>query len=316
MKYQNPADTDMHPSIAVIGLGGVGGYLAGMLGAAWPDVTLVARGARYDAITAGGLTLHSDLNGEIRVCPAKTARSASELPPQDYIFICVKNYSLDEVVASLGTAVGENTVIIPVMNGVDPGDRVRAAVDRGLVVKSLIYIVSFAREDYSIEQQGNFATIYFGLEDPSDADMAKLQQLQGIFEKAGIDARLSADIEADIWKKYILNCAYNVETACYDLPIGGLRSDPEKAAEYEALVREAWEVAKAKGIRIGQKEIDSIIRRFYEEYADNATSSLQRDVAAGRPAETDTFSGYIVREAARLGIDAPVSEKMYRMLSA
>ncbi len=308
---ENPKHNDTQPSIAVIGLGGVGGYLAGMLGAAWPDVTLVARGPRYDAVTGQGLTLHSELNGEIRVFPAKAVRSVAELPPQDYIFICVKNYSLDEVLQSLPGAVGENTLIIPVMNGVDPGDRVRAALDRGLVVKSLIYIVSFARDDYSIEQQGNFATIYFGLEDPSEADREKLRRLQQIFDKAGIDARLSEDIEADIWRKYILNCAYNVETAYYDLPIGGLRRDPVKAAQYEALVKEAWYVAKAKGIRITEADISEIIRRFYEDYAEGATSSLQRDTRAGRRAETDTFSGYIVREARKLGIDVPVSAQMY-----
>ena len=115
----------------------------------------------------------------------------------------------------------------------------------------------------------------------------------------------------EIWRKYILNCAYNVATAYYDNTIGELRSDPRKAAEYEALVNEAWQVALAKGVAVTQEHVDAIIHRFYKELAGNATSSLQRDIRAGRTAETETFSGYIVHEGKKLGLDLPVSSKMY-----
>ena len=131
---------------------------------------------------------------------------------------------------------------------------------------------------------------------------------------AGVDCTASRDIQAEIWKKYILNCAYNVETALYDNCIGQLREDLEKAAIYEALVDEAWQVALAKGIHVTQADRDSIIYRFYHKLQYDATSSLQRDVNAGRPTELETFSGYIVREAQRLGVAAPVSGEMYTKL--
>ena len=69
-----------------------------------------------------------------------------------------------------------------------------------------------------------------------------------------------------------------------------------------------------KGINVEQKDVDAILYRFYHELADDATSSLQRDVRDGKRAEIDTFSGYIVREGKRLGLDMPVSEKMYEGL--
>lgn len=118
----------------------------------------------------------------------------------------------------------------------------------------------------------------------------------------------------EIWRKYILNCAYNVETAFYDNTIGQLRRDEKKAKEYEALVNEAYQVGLAKGVAIRQEHIDAIIHRFYYELADDATSSLQRDIRAGRRSEVDVFGGYIVREAERHGIPVPVSLKMYEKL--
>ena len=118
----------------------------------------------------------------------------------------------------------------------------------------------------------------------------------------------------DIWKKYVLNCCYNVATAFYDCPIGPIRDDPAKARDYIALAQEAAQVAVAKGIAISSEDIEAIIDRFYHSYADEASSSLQRDIHAGRPAEVETFSGYIVKEAHRLGLAVPVSEKMYQGL--
>ena len=82
--------------IAVIGIGGVGGYIAAMLAKAYPHVTMVARGARGESIRKNGLVLHSDYKGEIVARPEQVV-PAREMGQQDYIFICVKNYSLEDV---------------------------------------------------------------------------------------------------------------------------------------------------------------------------------------------------------------------------
>lgn len=300
--------------IAVVGVGGVGGYLAGMLVKAYPHVTLVARGERGESIRENGLVLHSDFHGEIVAKPEKTVSYSAELEPQDYIFICVKNYSLEEACSQVKHAVTENTVVIPVMNGADPGERTREYLGKGIVIDSLIYIVAFANEDYSVTQQGTFASLRIGMKNPNEEESKKVSEVSGLLKGAEIDHKISKDIECDIWRKYILNCAYNVATAFYNNTIGELRNNSEKAKEYEALVNEAYEVAVKKGVHVKDEHREAIIRKFYNELADNATSSLQRDVNAGRPTEVETFSGYLVREAKRLGVMAPVSERMYEGL--
>ena len=300
--------------ITVLGLGGVGGYVGSLLADTYPHVTFVARGNRGASIKAGGLVLHSDYRGERTVHPENVVETAEELETQDYIFICVKNYSLEEACHSLAGCVSEDTVIVPVMNGADPGDRVREYLPQATVVDSLIYIVAFANTDYSVTQQDKFANLYVGIQDAAPADWKKCRNVTDLLNGAGVDCTASRDIQAEIWKKYILNCAYNVETALYNNSIGQLREDPKKAAIYEALVDEAWHVALAKGIHVTEAHRDAILHRFYYELQYNATSSLQRDVNAGRPTELETFSGYIVREARRLGTSVPVSEKMYEEL--
>ena len=302
--------------IAVIGIGGVGGYVAGMLAKAYPHVTMVARGARGESIRENGLVLHSDYKGEIVAKPERVA-SVREMGQQDYIFICVKNYSLEDVCENIRDMVTDDTVIIPVMNGVDPGEKIRNLIGRGTVVDSLIYTVAFANADFSISQQDTFTWLCIGIKNADQGQQEKVTQVAEILKGADIDYKDDGDIEVEIWRKYILNCAFNVMTAFYDNTIGELRRDPVKAQQYETLVWEAASVGRAKGVALTDEHIQEVIHKFRHVHADNATSSLQRDFQiCKKQTELETFSGYIVQEAKRLGVSIPLSEEMYQGLKA
>ena len=302
--------------IAVIGIGGVGGYVAGMLAKAYPHVTMVARGARGESIRENGLVLHSDYKGEIVAKPERVA-SVREMGQQDYIFICVKNYSLEDVCENIRDMVTDDTVIIPVMNAVDPGEKIRSLIGRGMVVDSLIYTVAFANADFSISQQDTFTWLCIGIKNADQGQQEKVTQVAEILKGADIDYKDDGDIEVEIWRKYILNCAFNVMTAFYDNTIGELRRDPVKAQQYETLVWEAASVGRAKGVALTDEHIQEVIHKFRHVHADNATSSLQRDFQiCKKQTELETFSGYIVQEAKRLGVSIPLSEEMYQGLKA
>lgn len=293
--------------VAVVGIGGVGGYLAGMLGGADVELTLVARGERKKSIEENGLVLHSENNGERVVKPVRVTEAA-ELGEQDIIFLCVKTYSIDAVCDEIRHAVTDDTIVVPVMNGVDTADRVAKTLGVGKVIGSVIYIVTFANADYSITQQGKFATVKFGVKDKAlDADARKVKS---ILKEAGVDHVYAPDIEAEIWKKYMLNCAYNVASACYDNTMGQLKEDKTKAAEYEALVWEAYNVATAKGVALKKSDAEETIRKFYEDYDYGLTSSLQRDLNAGRQSEYEIFAEYLVKAAGEAGVEVPVTAKM------
>ena len=302
--------------IAVIGIGGVGGYVAGMLAKAYPHVTMVARGARGESIRENGLVLHSDYKGEIVAKPERVV-PVREMGQQDYIFICVKNYSLEDVCENIRDMVTDDTVIIPVMNGVDPGEKIRSLIGRGTVVDSLIYTVAFANADFSIFQQDTFTWLCIGIKNADQGQQEKVTQVAEILKGADIDYKDDGDIEVEIWRKYILNCAFNVMTAFYDNTIGELRRDPVKAQQYESLVWEAASLGRAKGVALTDEHIQEVIHKFRHVHADNATSSLQRDFQiCKKQTELETFSGYIVQEAKRLGVSIPLSEEMYQGLKA
>ena len=298
--------------ITVLGLGGVGGYVGALLADQYKneEVTFVMRGERAACTREQGLLLKSDYRGTHLVHPAQVVESAEGRPVQDYVIVCVKNYSLEEVCRTLSGCVDDHTIVIPIMNGADPGDRVRQYLGKGLVLDSLIYIVAF-RTPEEIVQQGNFAKVFIGKKNPSEVEQEKIAKAAELMAAAGVDCFVADDIEAAIWRKYILNCAYNVSTAYYNSPIGPIRADKARAEEYEKLVYEAYAVALAKKIHVEQKDIDHIIWRFYYDHAENASSSLQRDMGAGRVSELDTFCGYIVQEGHRLGVPVPVMERMY-----
>ena len=136
-------------------------------------------------------------------------------------------------------------------------------------------------------------------------------EASALLSGAHIHHKIADNIIAAIWRKYILNCAYNITTARYNRTIGQLREDSETAAQYETLVRESWLVSEAAGAGVPETSINEIIDQFYHKLDPASTSSLQRDIWAGRPSELETFSGYLVRKAKELSVPVPLSETMY-----
>lgn len=306
---------DKNLKITVVGAGGIGGFIGGMIAKHFPHTTIVARGKRGEALKKDGLVLHSEYKGDqvIALKEDQVAGIATEIKEvQDVIFVCVKTYSLEEVAKQIEGIVDEHTIVVPVMNGADTAEYLQELLPKAKVLDCVIYIITYANPDYSITQTGDYTIIWLGSEKQEDKEAVTLAA--DILREAEFEPRVTEDIKRQIWKKYVMNCSYNVCTAAYDNTIGELRNDPVKAKEYEDLTREAFLVAKAKKINLKDSDLDWLIHRFYYDLEDGDTSSLQRDINAHHTAEIETFSGYLVREAKRLGVDVPVSEKMYHQL--
>lgn len=301
--------------ITVIGIGGVGGYLSALLCQTFSHVTLVARGGRRKTLETDGLRLNSDYKGRIHTHPERIADSLSDITEiQDYVFICVKNYSLDTIAQEVQKIADDHTVIMPVMNGVEAGDKLRSNLTRGIVVDSSIHIVAFAEPDYSIRHIGNYAYIRFGIMNPSTEHAAVLERLKELLCTADIDCDNRADILAAIWDKYMLNCAFNVLTAYYDTDVDGLRNSEKRKAEFRTLLEEAMAVAGALHITVAadfaEREFDRVILKL----SGSASTSLKRDMHEGRAGELETFSGHLNRLADSLNVNIPLSRKLYTEL--
>lgn len=300
--------------IMFVGLGGVGGYVGGVFADVFEHVTFVARNGRKASIQENGLHLVSDIKGDLTVRPEMVTDTPEDAGVQDYIFICVKNYSLEKVCRQIAPAVDDHTVVLPIMNGVEPGDMIRKYLGKGIILDSLIYIVSSAEKDYSIRQLDNYARIHVGKMDADAKEQDAVRRVAALFEQAGIDCVIEQDISAAIWKKYIFNCAYNVSTARFLCDAGDIRKDEVRMQEFIALLKEAFAVALAKGVHVEENWLSSHEHRMRAVVSDGATSSLKRDIEAGRQSEAETFGGYIVKEAEKYGVHVPVSRRYYEAL--
>lgn len=294
--------------LMVSGIGGVGGYIAAVLCSHDKDVTLIARGRHKEALQQK-LAVHSALLGECTFHPAVTDDPASA-GIQDIIFICVKNFSLCDALTAVLPCIDDHTIIVPVMNGVDHAEAARHMLTGGQVVNALIYITSSCCEDFSIRHTSPYVRVF--VDAPHLETAQKVRDV--LHHPNQLTCTIPADMNVELWKKYILNCAYNTITAYYVCTTRGLREDPRRLEEFRALIQEAYAVAVAQGIAIPADFPGTTFDAMMSHRNLDATSSMARDVMAHKPTELETFSGYLIRTAQALQVSVPVSERFYQAL--
>ncbi len=302
--------------IAVVGIGGIGGSLGAFLYQRYGEqVNFIARGKRAESLKQKGLVLHSELIGEYCTGPLKNVEEdGGKFGVQDIIFICLKNYSLDSAAPQIRPMVDKHTILVPVMNGIEPGDHVRSLFPEGIGLDGVIYCTSTAQPDYSIDQRGKYYTIYLGSKVRDERHVKAAAACAEVLKEAVEDTRYSDKIEAEIWTKYILNCAYNTASARYNQTVGSLREDPKKSGDYRKLLEEAWTVAVKAEIPVAEDLVEVLYDRFLHMYGPESTSSLREDIRNHRPTELDAFGGALLRKAHSLGLDLPVTREYYEAL--
>ena len=293
--------------MTIVGVGGVGGILAGPLLRKYPDsVSLVARGGRGEHLRTKGLTLCSDLYGTFTVQAETVVEAASELPVQDYVLVCVKNDALAKVIEQIRPIVDAHTVVVPVMNGVTAAEFLKTGLPQGKVAGSVIYTVSSAGADYAITQTGKFTHLFL------DETVEGARELSTLLVDAGIDCRLTGDIKTAMWSKYVFNCAYNTMTAAQATDAGHLKEEPLRG-DFEAILAEAGAVGRAYGAAFGEHMVEKEMHRL-DKTVDRSTSSLSRDFDVRRAGEMEVFSGELVRMAAQKSIEIPTMQRYYEKL--
>ncbi len=298
-------------TICVAGIGGVGGYLGAALARTYPNVNFLARGARLFHIKEHGLSIKSESLGSFTVRPHAVSDSIAEFGHLDCLFICTKNYQLAELCRQIKDFISSDTIIVPVMNGTTAATEIRKSFHTGIVLDALIYIIATALPDFSIEDLSPSPLVQLGKQHANDTEREASLAVGALLSGAGIKCRVENDIEAAVWTKYIQNCAFNVATAYYLTDAQGIYTDETRLDKYRHLLSESCLVARTLGIRIADDLEDDLYSRLLHKTVATGTSSLKKDMAAGRPNELETFSGALVRKAKELGINVPVSEEFY-----
>jgi 2-dehydropantoate 2-reductase len=288
--------------IGVVGAGGVGGLLSGLLARAGHDVVIVARGAALEAIHARGVRVESPLGKfDARV---EAVASPAELDV-DAVFLAVKTWQVPEVAAALASRPG---YAVPLQNGVDAPDQCVEALGSERVLGGLCHMLSAITEPGAVKHVG--APPRFTLGAWTSPSNGRAEKLVATLRDAGADAETADDFAAALWEKFLLIASFGGVGALTRSPLGAWRAIPETRALLVSALQEVRAVASAKGIRCRDGVVEQTLA-FIDRLPAEATSSLQRDVVAGRPSEIDSLSGAVARIGASVAVDVPVHRTIY-----
>lgn len=301
--------------IIIAGIGGVGGFFGGLLAKHYEDsadvkITFLARGAHLAEIKKNGLQV---IQGEqIRIAkPALATDNASEAGMADFIFLCTKSYDLEATIQQLKPAIDKNTILLPLLNGVDNQERIQALCPENVVLSGCAYIVSRLTQAGVVENTGNIQKLFFGLDGVSDDRFALLENL---LKEAGIEATLSDSISAIVWEKFIFLSPTASSTSYYDNCIGDILADSEKMELVNALIEEVKMIALAKQIAVPADITEKTILKL-KALPYQATSSMHSDFQNQKPAnELESIVGYVVREGQKYQLETPAYDQVYAEL--
>jgi 2-dehydropantoate 2-reductase len=296
--------------IAVFGTGGVGGYFSGRLAQAGEDVTFIARGEHLRAIQTKGLKVES-LGGDFVIDPAKATDGVNEVGEVDLVIVGVKAWQVPEAARAMKSLVGPETTVLPLQNGVDAVPQLTAELGQASVIGGLCKIVSFVVAPGHIRHAGFAPSVVIGELDNQRTD--RIVEIEKTFKDAGVDTTIASDIQVALWMKFLFIASFSGVGAIANAPAGTLRTDPELRAQMLRAMEEIYSLAHARGIKLPPDSIETVMAGV-NALPEDATSSMQRDIAAGKPSELESQNGAVVRMARETGVQAPTHELIYATL--
>ncbi len=296
--------------IAVIGAGGVGGYFGGKLAHGGADVVFIVRGATLEALRTTGLRVDS-IKGDFVIERPNATDDPATAGKVDAIFVTVKTWQIEEAAAQITPMIGDETMVIPLENGIDAPDQLADIVGHEHVLGGLCGIVSFIAAPGHIRHIGADPFVMFGELD--NRRTPRVEQLRDLCLRAGVQADIPSDIHHALWSKFVFIAPMSGIGGVTRVPIGVWRSMPETRDLATRAIREIVDLARARGVDLGDEAVDRTLARFDGLNAD-ATSSLQRDIIDGKPSELDAQLGAVVRLGREAGVPTPVCEMLYDVL--
>lgn len=296
--------------VAVVGAGAVGAYFGGRLAQSGEDVTFLARGEHLRAMRESGLRMES-ADGDFTLDPAPVTDDATSVGSVDVVLLTVKGWQVPRAIDSMRPLVGPETVIVPLLNGVEAPEQVADALGADHAAAGLCGLFG------SAVQPGHFRNILpqpfitFGELDNRRSE--RLMRLQQAFERSGVRATIAEDIQAALWQKLMFVGPFGAVGAVTRAPIGVMRTLPETRALLEGAMAEIGMVGRARGVAIVESAVAAAMA-FVDATPEQGTASMQRDLIAGRPSELDSQVGVVVRMARTASVDAPLHTFLYASL--
>ena len=303
--------------ILVLGAGGTGGYFGGRLAQAGADVTFLVRPARAALLAERGLRIRSPLGDadlDVATVTAQDLPALAAARPFDLVLLACKAYDLDSAIESVAPAVGANTAVLPILNGLLHYDALDARFGRERVPGGLCFIGATLGTDGEVLHLGRPASITFGLRE-GNADGGVLARLAAAYAQAGVDHLYAPDIAAAQWIKYSFLAALAAGTCLMRTSVGTVVAAEGGEAFMAALHAECLAVAAAEGHPVPEDEARTA-RAGLTRAGSPVTASMLRDLQAGLRVEALQIVGDMVHRAHRAGLQVPRLEAAWVHLQA
>lgn len=265
---------------AIIGAGGTGGSLGFFLTKAGKDVTLIARGKHLEAIRKNGLGMECLWDHKREMIPVKacTVEEYSDTP--DVILVCVKGYSMTETIPVIRKLAGKDTVVFPILNIYGTGGKLQKEFPELTVPDGCIYVSANILEPGVILRHGKILRVVFGARKPEE-ETEKMREIAKDMACENIEVILSEDIRRDAMVKFSYVSPIGVAGLYCNATAADFQKDGEAREMFKALITEIVALSHAMGIEFQEDLVERNLK-IVEPLAPEATTSMQRDVYAGK----------------------------------
>ena len=302
--------------IAIVGIGGVGGYFGGKLAREYEnsnqhEIIFIARGEHLKAIQKNGLQLFTR-EGDYIARPRLATDNPSEAGVFDLVFFCVKSYHLESSAQKFRDCINKNTIVIPLLNGVNIVERLHAVLAQANFLSGSVYIISHIEKPGVIHQEDGACKLIFGTDDQESAQ--KYSYILNILLKAKINAILTDKISEALWTKYLLMCPLASLMSATGKTYGDIWADSSLRKKARDMMLEVAAVAKARHIFLPENAVDKAME-MVAGFGHNSKTSMQLDRENGRQTEIDALTAYLCNAGSESGVPTPLHNEIYFQLN-
>lgn len=297
--------------IAIFGSGGLGAYYGARFVEAGHEVGFIARGEHLKAMLDKGLKIYSAL-GDVVIDKPFASDQPADIGPVDLVIVSVKTWQVPEVAKAMRPMINDDTLVVPFLNGVKAPDDLVDGIGAKHVLGGLSKIFSLIEAPGVIRHFNPSAYVEFGELDAGASD-SRCADLKAAFIDAGVEASISDDIRRAMWQKLVMVSSWGGLAALTQGNMGDIRAHAETRELVTEAMRESLDVGRARGLTF-DADIENQLWSFYDDLPGEATTSLSRDILAGRASELDAWHGDIVRYGEQAGVATPTHRFIYQAL--
>ncbi len=299
--------------VMMMGSGGVGGFVGAGLFDTGHDVTFVARGAHLEAIREHGLCMLSEDGSRRFLQVDAVERPADAGATFDLVVFAVKAYDTQSAAALLVPAVGDETAVLTLQNGIDSVPMLSSVLGAEHVIGGATWLTAHIAGPGVIEYQD--ALVRAAIGEPGGGISDRVETIAEALRGCGIETEVGDDITRILWSKIVLLSVHGGMSAACQLPLGDILSTEGMEDVYRMMFDEAASVGRALGVDLPESTSDDLVALLQSAPADN-TTSLQVDFGHQRRVELEYLTGAVVRRGREAGIPTPALEAIYLSLNA